>query len=64
LLIGILLAGALSYLAQGLLFGLHGVDVFAFVGVSALFLGIALLASYLPTLRVVRIDPAVALRYE
>jgi len=64
LLVGILLAAATSYLAQGLLFGLHGVDIFAFIGVSVLLLAVALLASYLPTLRVIRIDPVVALRHE
>jgi len=62
--VGILLAAATSYLAQGLLFGLHGVDIFAFIGVSILFLAVALLASYLPTLRVIRVDPMVALRHE
>jgi hypothetical protein len=61
---GMLLAIGLSYLARGLLYGIHGVDAVSVVGVSLLFLAIALLASYPPARRAMRVDPIVSLRYE
>jgi len=61
---GILLAVGASYLARGLLYGLNGVDGISVAGVSLLFLAIALLASYPPARRAMRVDPMVALRYE
>ncbi len=64
LIAGILLATGASYLARGLLFGINGVDGISFSGVSCLFLLIAMLASYPPARRAMRVDPMVALRYE
>jgi len=64
LLTGILLAAGASHLARGLLYGLNGVDVVFLTEVSLLFLAIALLASYPPARRAMRVDPMVALRYE
>jgi predicted permease len=64
LLVGMFLAVGASYLLRGILFGLHTVDVISFVGVSLLFLVIALLAAYPPSRRAMRVDPMVALRYE
>ncbi len=61
---GILLSVGVSYLLRGLLYGLNRVDSLSFVGVSVLFLAIALLASYPPSRRAMRVDPTVALRYE
>ena len=58
------LAVGASYLLRGVLYGLHTVDSISFAGVSLLFLAIALLASYLPSRRAMRVDPMVALRYE
>jgi len=64
LIAGLFLAAGASYLARGLLYGLNGVDGVAFGSVSFLFLFIALLASYVPARRAMRVDPIVALRDE
>ena len=64
LIAGILLGVGTSYPARGLLYGLNGVDAISVAGVSLLFLAIALLASYPPARRALRVDPMVALRYE
>jgi predicted permease len=61
---GMFLAVGVSYLLRGVLYGVNAVDAVSFVGVSLLFLGIALLASYPPARRAMRVDPSVALRYE
>jgi ABC-type lipoprotein release transport system permease subunit len=58
------LAAGASYLLSGVLYGLNTVDGISFVGVSLLFLAIALLAAYPPSRRAMRVDPMVALRYE
>jgi putative ABC transport system permease protein len=64
LLVGMFLAVGVSYLLRGLFYGLHTVDGASFVGISLLFLAIALLAAYPPSRRAMRVDPMVALRYE
>jgi ABC-type lipoprotein release transport system permease subunit len=64
LLAGMFLAVGVSYLGRGLLYGLDAVDGISFAGVPLLFLAIALLASYPPARRAMRVDPMVALRYE
>jgi hypothetical protein len=61
---GMLMAVGASYLLRGFLYGLNTVDGISFVGVSLLFLAIALLAAYPPSRRAMRVDPMVALRYE
>ena len=58
------LALGATYLLRGVLYGLKGVDGISIAGVSALFVAIALFASYLPSRRAMRVDPVVALRYE
>jgi ABC-type antimicrobial peptide transport system permease subunit len=58
------LALASSYLIRGLFFGLNTVDGFSIVGVSVLFLLIALVAAYPPSRRALKVDPIVALRAE
>jgi putative ABC transport system permease protein len=64
LIAGMLLAIGASVLARGLLYGISGVDAVPVVGIALGFLCIALLASYGPARRVLRIDPVVALRQE
>jgi ABC-type antimicrobial peptide transport system permease subunit len=61
---GMVLAVGASYLLRGILFGLHTVDGVSFVGVSLLFLTIAMLAAYPPSRRAMGVDPIVALRCE
>jgi predicted permease len=57
-------AVALTRLMSTLLFGVKPTDPLVFAGVAALLMGIAVLASLVPSLRVTRIRPASALRYE
>jgi ABC-type antimicrobial peptide transport system permease subunit len=64
LIVGVFLALGASYLLRGGLYGLNMIDGVSFVGVSILFLAIALLAPYLPSRRAMRVDPMVVLRYE
>ena len=64
LLVGMTLSIGASYLLHGILYGLNTIDPISFVGVSLLFLAIALFAAYVPSRRAMRVDPMVALRYE
>ena len=64
LLIGASLAVGASYLIRGILYGLSTVDAFSFAVVPLLFLGISLLAAYLPSRRAMLVDPIEALRCE
>jgi predicted permease len=64
MLLGALGAWWLSRYLETLLFGIKPFDVFTYVAVAALLLATALIACILPGRRVMRIDPAVALRTE
>jgi len=57
-------AFALTRLMQSMLFGVKPTDPLVFGGVAGVLMAIAMLASLLPSLRVTRIRPAAALRYE
>jgi ABC-type lipoprotein release transport system permease subunit len=61
---GIVIAAGVVYLLRGILYGINPVDGVYFVVVSISFLGVALLASYPPARRAMRVDPVVAPRYE
>jgi ABC-type antimicrobial peptide transport system permease subunit len=64
LIVGMLLAVGASHMLRGVLYGLNTVDSISFLGTSLLFLSIALLATWPPSRRAMRVDPMVALRYE
>jgi len=62
--LGSLGAYGLTRLLRGLLFGVSPTDGLTFAIVSALVIGVALLACYLPGRRAMKVDPLEALRYE
>ena len=62
--VGMMLGAGASRLLRGVLYGLDTVDPVSFAGAAALFLIVALVATWLPSRRAMRVDPLVALRYE
>ena len=64
LITGMVLAIGASRLLRGVLYGLHTFDTVSFLGAPLVFLFIALLATWPPSRRAMRVDPMVALRYE
>jgi predicted permease len=63
-LVGMIGCAAVSHLFSSMLFGLSSHDPMAFISVPLFLLAVALLASYIPARRTLRVDPMVALRYE
>src|SRR5579872_1358902 len=64
LVIGIALSLAATRLISSLLYGVRATDPLTFLAVALLLTVVALLASYIPSRRAMRLDPNTALRYE
>ena len=62
--IGLAGAFATTRLIQSLLFGVTSTDALTFIAISTLLAVTALVASYVPARRAMRVDPMIALRYE
>lgn len=62
--IGVVLALVAARLLSGFLYGIGPADPFTFAAVAALLMAVAAVASFVPALRAVRVNPLVALRHE
>jgi ABC-type antimicrobial peptide transport system permease subunit len=62
--IGSVLARAVSQVLRSFIWGVSAVDYLTFVAAAAVLLLVAMLASFIPALRVLRLDPANTLRHE
>jgi predicted permease len=61
---GLLLSAGVTRLLGGLLYGLSPLDPASFLGASLVWTLTAMLASYVPARRAMKVDPVVALRWE
>jgi putative ABC transport system permease protein len=60
--IGVVAAWAVTRLLETLLFGVDSLDALTFAAMTALMLGVAILASYFPARRASAVDPMTSLR--
>ncbi len=61
---GLVLAFALTRFISSMLFGVKANDPITFVAIALLLAAVALMASFLPALRAMKVDPLAALRHE
>lgn len=64
LVLGGALAAGLSRVLESLLYGIRSTDSLTFLGIAVLFIGVALLACWVPARRAANSDPLVTLRHE
>jgi putative ABC transport system permease protein len=62
--VGLLLAFALTRVMESLLFGVSTTDAATFAGISLLLSAVALLSCFIPARRAAKVNPATILRYE
>ena len=62
--VGLLLSAAATRLLGGLLYGMSPLDPVSFAAASLAWTAVAMLASYAPARRAMKVDPVVALRWE
>ena len=60
--LGVMVAFAVTHVISNLLFGVSATDPQVFIGVPLLLIAVALLATYFPARRALKVDPIIALR--